>query len=80
MLIRITLIPAWISNHMPSRVWDEITCPFQNFNSCIVGVWERIISSHTFLNECNYLPMLVFKLNHISKRVSNNILVVADKK
>ena len=26
--------PAWISNHMPSRVWDEITYPFLNFNGC----------------------------------------------
>ena len=24
------LIPAWISNHMPSKEWDEITYPFPN--------------------------------------------------
>ena len=23
------LIPAWISNHMPSKTWDEITFPFR---------------------------------------------------
>ena len=28
----LTLIPAWISNHMPSKVWDEITDPLLNFN------------------------------------------------
>ena len=28
----LTLIPAWISNHMPNNVWDEITYPFLNFN------------------------------------------------
>ena len=28
----LTLILAWISNHMPSEVWDEITDPFLNFN------------------------------------------------
>ena len=33
-----TLIPAWISNHMPSKVWDEITYPFLNFNGCTVEV------------------------------------------
>ena len=22
------LIPVWINNHMPSKVWDEITYPF----------------------------------------------------
>ena len=29
-----TLTPAWISNHMPIKVWDEITYPFLNFNGC----------------------------------------------
>ena len=24
-LIKLLLIPSWISNHMPSKVWDEIT-------------------------------------------------------
>ena len=33
-----TLIPAWISNHMPSNMWDEITYPFLNFNGCTVEV------------------------------------------
>ena len=28
----LTFIPAWISNHMPSKVWVEITYPFQNFS------------------------------------------------
>ena len=30
------------SNHMPSEVWDEITCPFSNFNGCTDGFWEWI--------------------------------------
>ena len=38
----LTLIPAWISNHMARKVWDEITYPFPNFNSCTVEVWEWI--------------------------------------
>ena len=33
------LIPAWISNHMLSQVWDEITYSFPNFYGCIVEVW-----------------------------------------
>ena len=28
------LIPALISNYMPSSVRDEITYPFLNFNGC----------------------------------------------
>ena len=35
-----TLILAWISNHMPSKVWGGITNPFSNFNGCTVVVWE----------------------------------------
>ena len=27
----LTLIPACLSNHIPSKVWDEITYPFVNF-------------------------------------------------
>ena len=28
----LTLIPEWTSNHMPSKVWDEITYQFLNLN------------------------------------------------
>ena len=34
------LISAWISNHMPSVLWDEITYTFTNFNGCTVDVSE----------------------------------------
>ena len=33
---------AWISNHMPSKVWDEITYPFPNFNIATTEVWVWI--------------------------------------
>ena len=38
----LTLFPAWIINHMPSKVWNEITHLFPNFNGAAVGVWEWI--------------------------------------
>ena len=38
----LTVIPAWISNHMPCKVWDEIIYTFLNFNGCTVEVWEWI--------------------------------------
>ena len=41
----LTLIPAWISNHLPGKVWYEITYPFQNFNGCTVEVSEWISNS-----------------------------------
>ena len=58
----------WISNHMHNKVWDEITNPFPNFNSCTIGVWEGISNfiPH-FIMVYSYLSMLVFKLSHVSK-------------
>ena len=50
----LTLITTWISNHMPNKVWAEITYPFPNYSSSI------IISPYT--------SMLGFKLIHVSKR------------
>ena len=35
-------IPAWISNYIHHKVWDEITYPFPNFNGATVEVWEWI--------------------------------------
>ena len=32
------LLLTWLSNHMPSKVWDEITYPFLNVNGCSVEV------------------------------------------
>ena len=30
----LTFIPTWISDHMPNKMWDEITYPLLNFNRC----------------------------------------------
>ena len=30
----VTLIPAWISNHMPSKMWDEITFSIPKLQRC----------------------------------------------
>ena len=38
LLIWFNLIPAWISNYMPGKVWGEITYPFLNFNGYTVEV------------------------------------------
>ena len=37
-----TLITVGINNHMPSKVWNEITHQFLNFNGCTVKVYEWI--------------------------------------
>ena len=65
---KLTLIPAWISNHIHYQVWDEITYPFRNLNDCTIEVLEWI---------SNFIPqltghvitffMLGLELNHVSK-------------
>ena len=46
------IIPARISYHMPSKLWDEITYPFPNFNGCTVDVfeWSSNFSSHFIMD------------------------------
>ena len=52
----LTLIPAWISNYIHYKVWDEITYPFLNFNGATVEGYERVR---------NYVPITcAVKLNH----------------
>ena len=34
----LTLIPAWICNHIHYKMWDEITYQFLNFNGATVEV------------------------------------------
>ena len=36
------LIPAWISNYIDYKLWDDITYPFPNFTCAAVEVWEWI--------------------------------------
>ena len=38
LLTQINVFTAWINNHMPSEVWDEIAYPFLNFDVCNVEV------------------------------------------
>ena len=38
------LIPVWVSNRNPSKVWDEIFYPSPNFNGCAIEVWKWISS------------------------------------
>ena len=52
----LTLISAWISDRICSKVWDRITYRFPNFNGCTVGVWEWISNfiSHLILDVIIY--------------------------
>ena len=45
-----TVNPAWTSNDMPTKVWNKITYPFQDFNDATVEVWKWIR---------NFIPHLI---------------------
>ena len=85
----LTLIPTWISNYMPSKVWDEIT---YHSHGLSVKVWEwicnyihyKVVSeiTHPFPNfngwttlywTRDYLSMLGSKLINVSKRGHRNM-------
>ena len=62
----LTSIPVWISNHINSKVRDEIIYPFPNFNGSTIKVWERI--RHFIPHpESEYLSVWGSKLKHVSK-------------
>ena len=53
---RLTLISAWITNHMPSKVLDEITYLFPNFYGGNISVWEWMINyiPHSIMDVISY--------------------------
>ena len=66
----LTLIPALVSNHIPSKGWDEIIHTFLNFNGANFGMNKKC---HPILyNGCNYLCMLGLKLIHVSRMGSSS--------
>ena len=52
----LTLIPAWISYHIPGKVWNDITNLFPNFNGATVEVREYISNfiPHFVIDKINY--------------------------
>ena len=76
----LTLIPAYISNHMSSKPWDEIIYPFPIFNGCIVRIWEWVSNfiPHFIMDEITYpCWMLRLRLIHASKRGPSTLAMEA---
>ena len=59
----LTSIPAYVSNCIRYKVWDETTYPFPNFNGTTVEIWEWIDNSIP----CDYFFMEGLKLNLVGK-------------
>ena len=51
---------------MPSRVWDEITYPFQTLAVAPLGIDKQFHPTH--YKVCTFLTMLGLKLTHVSKK------------
>ena len=47
----LTLIQAWMSNHIRYKVWDEITYPLLNFNSA------NVQTAHIMTRDCTWLSI-----------------------
>ena len=50
------VVEAWLSNHMPSKDWDQITYPISNFNGRTIEVWKWISNfiSHFVMDVITY--------------------------
>ena len=69
LLMRFNFTQAWISNHIPSKVWDEITYSVTNFN---VEVLEWISK---FIPNSLWMSLLIHEglmLIHVHKGVPNS--------
>ena len=72
----LTLIPAWISNHMPSEVWGKLSYPFPNFNGCASKVPKNLFSDwcwktkvKKYFNFCLYVFVLIYESLVVSSRI-----------
>ena len=66
---RLILSPARISNHISSKVWDEIINPFPNLNGCTVEVWEWI---------SNLIPHFIMDVITYPYKGSPGTIIVSD--
>ena len=64
---------------MPGKMWDEITYPFPNFNSCTTEVWEQINNfiSHFMMDVITYQcwDQSYRKVSNISRTSLGNKIV-----
>ena len=66
--LRLSRIKAWISNYIPSFVWDVITHPCPNFNGSLAKLPLKlghgwVITSHTFIWMSLHIHALISALD-----------------
>ena len=87
-LYGITLISAWINNHKPSKIWDQITYLFPKCNAYTIEICEWIsnFATHFTYVWCNYwsrprqnghhFPDDVFKCIFLNENISISIKIL----
>ena len=70
-----TLIPLWISNHMPGKVWVEITYKLSTSTVAPLKFGNGQQFHPTFYKVSNYLSMLQLKL----RRTLNHFFILVAK-
>ena len=48
MMDRLTSLPEWISNHRPTKLWEEIIFPFLNFKWISNSIYQNFINQKLF--------------------------------
>ena len=65
----LTWTSVCLSNHMPSKVLNEVTHPFPNFNSCTFWKFASTLIPH-FMRGVNYLSMPGINSIHVDSRLA----------
>ena len=69
----LTLIPAWISNHMPGSMWDEIAYTFPNVKGVIQDHWDSEMISNFTPHYIQWMLLLIhvrIEKIHVNKALS----------
>ena len=78
-LQRLPLIRAWISNHMPIKVWYEITYPFPCFGDAAVEIWEWIITKNWRGSLRLFVHIHIYIYIYIHAMYSNTLFILRPK-
>ena len=73
----VTLFPAWISNPMPCKVWNEIIYPgaSPNFNGTTVEVWKWVSNFTPYFT----MDVSTYPYNNVLGLMFYNVIISLDQ-
>ena len=63
--------PAWLSNYIHYKIWDEITNPFTNFTGATFEVWDWMDNCSPQLTRCVITYSSFSSSNNSSRTIAN---------